>query len=215
MREFFFSAVGKSVQLLSHVQLFETPWTTARQASLPITNSGIYWNSCPLSQWCHPTISSSVVPFSSCLQSFPTSGFSQMSQLFTSGGQGLGVSASTSVLPVNAQNWSHLGWTGWISLQSKGLSRVFSNTTVQKLRSSTYKWYLVFVLFGLLHLVWWFLSPSMLLEVALFHYFLWLIVHHVYVCVCVSVYTHIRTHIICSLLCRWTLRLFPCLACYK
>ena len=90
-------------------------------------------NPCPLCQWCHPTISSSVDPFSSCPQSFPTSGSFQMSQLFASRGQRIGVSASTSVLPVNnTQDWSPLGWTGWISLQSKGLSRVFSNTTVQK-----------------------------------------------------------------------------------
>ena len=89
-------------------------------------------NSCPQSQWCHPTISSSVVPFSSCLQSSPASGSFQMSQLFASGGQSIAVSASASVLPMNIQDWSALGWTGWISLQSKGLSRVFSNTTVQK-----------------------------------------------------------------------------------
>ena len=89
-------------------------------------------NSCPLSQWCHPTISSSVDPFSSCLQSFPASGSFQMSQLFTSGGQSIGVSASASVLPVNIQDWFPLGLTGWISLRSKGLSRVFSNTTVWK-----------------------------------------------------------------------------------
>ena len=89
-------------------------------------------NSYPSSWWCHPTISSSVVPFSSCLQSFPASGYFQMSQFFTSGGQSIGVSASASVLPMNTQAWSPLGWTGWISLQSKGLSRVFSNTTVQK-----------------------------------------------------------------------------------
>ena len=89
-------------------------------------------NSCPLSQWCHPTISFSVVPFSSCLQSFPASGSLQMSRLFASGGQSIGVSASTSVLPMNTQDWCPLGWAGWISLQSKGLSRVFSNTTVQK-----------------------------------------------------------------------------------
>ena len=88
-------------------------------------------NSCPLSWWCHPTISSSVVPFSSGLQSFPASGSFQMSQLFASGGQSIGVSASTSILPMNSQDWSPLGWTGWISLQSKGLSRVFSNTAVQ------------------------------------------------------------------------------------
>ena len=89
----------------------------------------VYSNSCPSSRWCHPTISSSVVPFSSCLQSFPASGAFPMSQVFTSGGQSIGVSASTSVLPMNTQDWFPLGWTGWISLQSKGPSRVFSNTT--------------------------------------------------------------------------------------
>ena len=91
-----------------------------------------YPNSCPLSRWCYPTISSSVVPFSSCLQPFWVSGFFQMSQLLISGGQSIGVSASTPVLPVNTQNWSTLGWAGWISLHCKVLSRVFSNTTVQK-----------------------------------------------------------------------------------
>ena len=89
-------------------------------------------NSCPSSWWCHPTISSSVIPFSSHLQSFPASGSFPRSQLFASGGQSIGVSASASVLPMNIQDWSPLEWTGWISLQSKGLSRVFSNTTVQK-----------------------------------------------------------------------------------
>ena len=89
-------------------------------------------NSRPLSQWCHPTISPSVIPFSSPLQFFPALGSFPMSQFFTSGGQSIGVSASASVLPMNTQDWSPLGWTGWISLQSKGLSRVFSNTTVQK-----------------------------------------------------------------------------------
>ena len=93
---------------------------------------GVYPNSCPLSRWCHLTIPSSVVPFSSCLQSFPTSGSFQMSQLFALGGQNIGVSSSTSVLPMNTQDWFPLGWTGWIFLQSKGLSRVFCNTTVQK-----------------------------------------------------------------------------------
>ena len=93
---------------------------------------GVYSNSCPLSRWYHPTISSSVVPFSSCPQSFPASGSFQMSQLFASGGQSTGISASTSVLPMNIQDWFPLGWTGWMSLQSKGLSRLFSNTTVQK-----------------------------------------------------------------------------------
>ena len=91
-----------------------------------------YSNSCRSSQWCHPTISSSVIPFSSCLQSFPASGSFPMSQFFTSSGQSIGVSASTSVLPMTIQNWFPLGLTGLISLQSKGLSRVFSNTTVQK-----------------------------------------------------------------------------------
>ena len=88
-------------------------------------------NSCPSSRWCHPTISSSVVPFS-CLQSFPASGSFLMSQFFASGSQTIGISASTSILPMNIQVWFPLGMTGWISLQSKGLSRVFSNTTVQK-----------------------------------------------------------------------------------
>ena len=119
-----------SGQSLSCVWLFATPLTAARQASLSITNSQRS-NSCPSSQWCHPAISSSVVPFSSCLQSFPASESFLMSQLFTSGGQNTGVSASTSVLPMNTQDWSPLGWTGWIFLQSKGLSRVSSNTTVQ------------------------------------------------------------------------------------
>ena len=98
----------------------------------PSPTPGAYSNSCPLSQWCHPTIPSSVVPFSSHLQSFPASGSFQMSQLFASGAQSTGVSASALVLPMNIQDWFPLGWTGWISLQSKGHSRVFSNTTVQK-----------------------------------------------------------------------------------
>ena len=118
------------VRSLSRVQLFATPWTAACQASLSITNS---WSllKC-MSIWCHPTISSSIVPFSSCLQSFPASGSFPMSQFFTSGGQSIGASASASVPPMNIQDWFSLGWTGWISLLSKGLSRVFSNTTVQK-----------------------------------------------------------------------------------
>ena len=95
-------------------------------------NSGVHPNPCPLSWWCHPTVLSSVLSFSSCPQSLPASGSFQMSQLFASGGQSIGVSASTSVLPMNTQDWSPLGWTGWNSLQSKGLSRVFCNTTVQK-----------------------------------------------------------------------------------
>ena len=98
----------------------------------PSPTPGVHPNPCPLSWWCHPTISSSVVPFFSCPQSSPASGPFPMSELFASGGQSIGVSASTSVLPMNIQDWSPLGWTGWISLQPKGLSRVFSNTTVQK-----------------------------------------------------------------------------------
>ena len=110
-----------------------TPWTAAHQASLFITNSqSLPKPMCPLSRWCHPTISSSVVPFSSCPQSFPASGSFQISQLSASGGQSIGVSASASVLPMNTQDQSLLRWTGWICLKSKGLSRVFSNTTVQK-----------------------------------------------------------------------------------
>ena len=103
----------------------------ARLLCLSLTPS-VYSNSCPLHWWCHPTASSSVGPFSFRLQSFPASGSFPMSQLFASGGQSIGVSASASVLPMNVQDWSPLGWTGWISLLSKGLSRIFSNTTVQK-----------------------------------------------------------------------------------
>ena len=98
----------------------------------PSPTPGVYSNPCPSSQWCHQTISSSVVPFASCLQSFPASGSFPMSQLFTLGGQSIGISASASVPPMNTQDWSPSEWTGWISLQSKGLSRVFSNITVQK-----------------------------------------------------------------------------------
>ena len=189
-----------SVQALSRVWLFATPWITARQASLSITNSrsslrlmsiesvmpsshlilghpllllppippsintissiqfshsvvsdslrpcglqharpscpspipGVYSDSCLLSWWCHPTISSSVIPFSSRLLSFPASGSFQMSQFFASGGQSIGVSVSTSVLPKDIQDWFPLGWTGWTSLQSNRLSRIFSNTIAQK-----------------------------------------------------------------------------------
>ena len=102
------------------------------QASLSITAPGVHSDWCSLSQWCHSTISSCVIPFSSRLQSFPASGSFPVSQFFASGGQSFGVSASTSVLPMNIQDWFPLGYTGWISLQSKELSRVFSNTTVSK-----------------------------------------------------------------------------------
>ena len=112
--------------------IFATPWTAAHQASISITNSRSPSNPCPLSWWCNLTIFSSVVPFSSCPKYFPASGSLPMSQLFASDGQNIGVSVSTSVFPVNTQDWYPLGWTGWISLQSKGLSRVFSSTTVQK-----------------------------------------------------------------------------------
>ena len=98
----------------------------------PSPTTRVYPNTRPLSQWCHPAISFSVIPFSSCPQSLPASESFPMSQLFASGDQSIGVSASTSVLPMNTQDWSPLGWTDWISLQSKGLSRVFSNTTVKK-----------------------------------------------------------------------------------
>ena len=98
----------------------------------PSPTPGVYSNPCPLSWWCHPIISSSVVPFSSCPQSLPASGSFPMSQLFSWGGQSIGVSASASVFPMSTQDWFPLGWTGWISLKSKGLSRVFSNPTVQK-----------------------------------------------------------------------------------
>ena len=98
----------------------------------PSPTPRVHPNSCPLSQWCQPTISSSVVPFSSCLQSFPAWGPLQLSQFFTTGGQSIGVSASASILQMNIQDWFLLGWTGWISWQSKGLSRVFFHTTFRK-----------------------------------------------------------------------------------
>ena len=107
-------------------------WLQHARPPCPLPTPGVYSSSCPLISWCQPTILSSVIHFSSCLQSFPASGAFQMSQFFPSGGQSIGVSASTSVLTMNTQDWTPSGWTGWISLQSKGLSRVFSNTTVQK-----------------------------------------------------------------------------------
>ena len=121
-----------SLQSLSHVQLFATPWSAAHQASLSSPTPRLYSNSCPLSQWSHPTISSTVIPFSSCLQSFPESGSFPRSLFLASSGQSVGASAGASVFPMDIQGWSPLGWTGLISLQSKGLSRVFSNTSLQK-----------------------------------------------------------------------------------
>ena len=119
-----------SVQSLSRVRLLATPWIAARQASHPSPTPRVHSDSCPSSQWCHPAISSSVIPSSSYPQPLPASESFPMSQLFTWGGQTTGISALTSFLPKNTHSPSE--WTGWISLQSKGLSRVFSNTTVKK-----------------------------------------------------------------------------------
>ena len=127
----FFSPIS-SVQLLSHIDSLQARGLQHARLRCPSPTPGAYSNSCTLSWWCHPTISSSVVPFSSCLQSFPASGSFPMSQFFTSGGQRIAVSVSASVLPMNIQDWSPWGETGCISLQSKGLSRILSNTTVQK-----------------------------------------------------------------------------------
>ena len=125
-----------SVQFSSvHSVVSDSLWPHESQHARPPCPSPtpkVHSDSRPTSQWCHPAISSSVIPFSSSLQSFPASEFFQMSQLLASGGQSIGVSASISVLPMNIQDWSPLGWTGWISLQSNGLSRVFSNTTVHR-----------------------------------------------------------------------------------
>ena len=123
-----------SVQFSSSV-VSNSLWLHESQHARPPCPSPTPWvhpNSCASSRWCHPAISSSVIPFSSCPQPFPASGSFPVSQLFTSCGQSIGVSTSTSVLPMNTQDWSPLGWTGWISLQSKGLARVLSNTIVQK-----------------------------------------------------------------------------------
>ena len=125
-----FSSVQVSHSVVSNsLRPYESQHT---RPPCPSPTPEVYSNSCPWSWWCHPAISSSVVPFSSCPQSLPASGSFPMSQLFPSGGQSTGVSASASVLPKNSKDWSPLGWTGWISLQSKGLLRVFSNITVQK-----------------------------------------------------------------------------------
>ena len=127
-----------SVQF-SHSLVSESLWPHEPQharPSCPSPTPGVYPNPCPLSQWCHPTISSSVIPFSFCPQSFPASGSFPMSQLFASGGQSMGVSASTSVLPMNTQDWTHLGWTGWIFLQSKGLSRPSPTPQFKSINSS-------------------------------------------------------------------------------
>ena len=128
--------IGKfSSGWFSHSVESDCLWPHGLQHARPPCPSpipGAYSNSCPLSQWCHPTISSFVVPFSSCLQSFPASGSFEMSQFFPSGGQSIGVSASALILPVNIQNWFPVGLTSLIFLQSRGLSRVFSSTSVRK-----------------------------------------------------------------------------------
>ena len=124
------------VQLLSHVRLFAIPWTIAREASLYFTpSSGVCSNSCPLSWWCHPTISSCVVPFSSCLESFSASGSFPMSRLLASGAQSIRASASASVLPLNIQDWFPLGLSALLSLQSKGLLRIFSTPQFKSINS--------------------------------------------------------------------------------
>ena len=124
-----------SIQFSSVAQSCSTLWPHELKHTRPPCQSPtprVHPDSCPSSRWCHPAISSSVIPFSSCPQSLPASGSFPMSQLFAWGGRSIGVSALALVLPKNTQDWSPLEWTGWISLQSKGLSRVFSNTTVQK-----------------------------------------------------------------------------------
>ena len=129
------SVVQFSSVQFNHSVMSNSLWPHGPQHARPPCPSPtprVYSNSCPLSWWCHPTISSSVVPFSSCPQSLPTSGSFPMSQLFTWGGQSIGVSASASVLLMNVQDWFPLGWISWICLQSKGLSRVFFSNTVQK-----------------------------------------------------------------------------------
>ena len=131
---YYLQAVSSSVRS-SHSVVSNSLWPHGLQHARPHCPSpspGVYPNSCSLSWWCHPTVSSSVIPFSSHLQTFPASGSFLRSQFFASGGQSIRVSASASVLPMNIQDWSPLGWTGWISLQSKGPARIFSNITIQK-----------------------------------------------------------------------------------
>ena len=135
----FIHTLYQSVQF-SHSVMSHSLWPYGLQharAPCPSPTPGVYSNSCPLSRWCHPTISSSVVPFFSCLQSFPASGSFQMSQLLTSGDQSFGVSASTSVLPMNTQDWFPLGLTGWISLQSKDSQESSPTPQLKSINSST------------------------------------------------------------------------------
>ena len=136
VKSFFFSVIEISVQFSFSVMSDSLRPHGLQHTRLPCPSPtpGACSNSCPLSRWCHPTLSSSVIPLSSHIQSFPASGSFPMNQFFASSGQSIRASASASVLPMNIQDWSPLGWTGWISLQFKGLSRVFSNTTVQNHR---------------------------------------------------------------------------------
>ena len=158
-----------SVQF-SHSVVSNSLWPHGLQHARPRCPSPTpraYSNSCPSSWWCHPTISSSVIPFFSCLQSFPASGSFPRSQFFTSSGQSIGVSASASVLPMSIQDWFPLGWTGWISLQSKRLSSVFSNTTVQKHKIfSTHYYFKQFYLYTYFWLLWVFVAACRLCLVA-------------------------------------------------
>jgi len=130
VRDFIFSSFQFSCSIMS--DSLQPHGLKHTRLPCPSPTPWVYSNSCPLSQWCHPVISSSVIPFSFHLQSLPASGPFPMSQLFSSDGQSIGVSASASALPMSIHDWFPLGWTGWIFLLSKGLSRVFSNTTVQK-----------------------------------------------------------------------------------
>ena len=130
--EMFCVYLFSSVQSLSRADSLRPHGLQHARPPWPSPTPGVYSNSCPVSRWCHPTISSSVIPFYSCLQFFSVSGSFPKSQFFTSDGQSIGVSASASVLPMNIQDWFPLGWTGWDSIQSKGYSRVFSNTAIQK-----------------------------------------------------------------------------------
>ena len=136
-----------SVQLLSRVWLFVTPWTAARRAPCPSPTPRVYSNSCTLSQWCHPTVLFSVIPFSSCLQSFPGSESFPMSQFFTSSGQSIGVSASTAVLPMNIQDLFPLGWTGCVPLQSKELKSLLQHHSSK----ASILWHSTFSIVQLLH----------------------------------------------------------------
>ena len=130
MSRLIFSSVQFSHSVMSNS--LRPPKLQQPRPPYPSPTPGVYSNLCPSSRWCHPAISSPIIHFSSCPQCLPASGSFPMSQLFAWGGQSIGVSASASDLPMNTQDWSPLGWTGWISLQSKELSRVFSNTIVQK-----------------------------------------------------------------------------------